>query len=154
LKAVLQRVDRSIAAADELVLPVEYVKDLRGDLSAGEFERDIPFPVRRYFVVLNVPNERVRGEHAHKQCHQFLVCVNGRVTVVADDDSTRQQSLLDSPSLGLYLPPMTWATQYRYSPGAVLLVFASHFYDADDYIRDYGEYLEALEAAGLRASSR
>lgn len=133
---------------------LNYVKDLRGDLSAGEFERDIPFPVRRYFVVLNVPNERVRGEHAHKQCHQFLVCVNGRVTVVADDGSTRQQFLLDSPSLGLYLPPMTWATQYRYSPGAVLLVFASHFYDADDYIRDYGEYLEALEAAGLRASSR
>src|SRR5690606_27532651 len=70
---------------------LNYVKDLRGDLSAGEFERDIPFPVRRYFVVLNVPTERVRGEHAHKQCHQFLVCVSGRVTVVADDGGTRQQ---------------------------------------------------------------
>jgi hypothetical protein len=123
---------------------LNYVKDLRGDLSAGEFERDIPFPVRRYFVVLNVPNERVRGQHAHKQCHQFLVCPSGRVSVVADDGSTRQEFLLDSPSLGLFLPPMTWATQYRYSADAVLLVFASHFYDADDYIRDYGEYLAAL----------
>ncbi|GAA1805840.1 isomerase [Planosporangium flavigriseum] len=117
-----------------------FVRDLRGDLSVGEFERDIPFPVHRYFVVLGVPNEKVRGQHAHKECHQFLVCVKGRCSVVADDGVSRQEFLLDSPETGLYLPPMTWGTQYRYSADAVLLVFASHYYDADDYIRDYAEF--------------
>ena len=36
---------------------------------------------------------------------------------------------------------MTWGTQYKYSPDAVLLVLASHPYDAGDYIRDYSEYV-------------
>jgi UDP-2-acetamido-3-amino-2,3-dideoxy-glucuronate N-acetyltransferase len=122
---------------------LNYVKDLRGDLSAGEFEQDIPFAVRRYFAVHNVPNEKVRGQHAHKKCHQFLVCVSGRCTVVADDGLARQDFLLDHPAVGLYLPPMTWGTQFRYSADAVLLVFASHGYDPDDYIRDYGEFVAA-----------
>jgi carbonic anhydrase/acetyltransferase-like protein (isoleucine patch superfamily) len=123
---------------------LDFIKDLRGDLSVGEVERDIPFSIARYFVVLNVPNERVRGQHAHRQCHQFLVCLTGRCSIVADDAVTRQEFLLDRPSLGLHLPPMTWGTQYRYSPGAILLVLTSHPYDPDDYIRDYGEFVGAV----------
>jgi dTDP-4-dehydrorhamnose 3,5-epimerase-like enzyme len=122
---------------------LDYVQDLRGDLSVGEFERDIPFPVRRYFIVFDVPSEKVRGQHAHRECHQFLICVKGRCSVVADDGVVRQEFLLDSPATGLYLPPMTWATQYRYSPDAALLVFASHYYDAADYIRDHAEFVSA-----------
>jgi hypothetical protein len=122
---------------------LDYVRDLRGDLSVGEFERDIPFPVRRYFIVFDVPDEKVRGQHAHRECHQFLICVKGSCSVVADDGVARQEFLLDSPATGLYLPPMTWATQYRYSPDAALLVFASHYYDAADYIRDHAEFVAA-----------
>ncbi|MEV0566133.1 WxcM-like domain-containing protein [Dactylosporangium sp. NPDC050588] len=122
---------------------LDYVHDLRGDLSVGEFERDIPFPVKRYFIVFDVPNEKVRGQHAHRECHQFLICVKGRCSVVADDGVVRQEFLLDSPATGLYLPPMTWATQFRYSPDAALLVFASHYYDAADYIRDHAEFVSA-----------
>jgi acetyltransferase-like isoleucine patch superfamily enzyme/dTDP-4-dehydrorhamnose 3,5-epimerase-like enzyme len=129
---------------------LDAVKDLRGDLSAGEFERDIPFPVRRYFIVYDVPSEKVRGQHAHKQCHQFLICVKGRCTVVADDGVARQEFRLDSPATGLYLPPLTWATQFRYSSDATLLVFASHYYDAEDYIRDYADFvsLAAIDHCG------
>jgi hypothetical protein len=49
--------------------------------------------------------------------------------------------LLDDPSLGLRIPPMIWATEYKFSPDAALLVFASDVYKAEDYIRDYAEYL-------------
>lgn len=116
------------------------ITDMRGSLSVGEFEKSIPFPVKRYFLVFDVPSEETRGEHAHKECHQFLICVHGSCNVVADDGVNRQEFVLDRPNLGLHLPPMTWGIQYKYSSDAVLLVFASHYYESSDYIRNYAEF--------------
>ena len=123
------------------------VEDMRGYLSVGEFGRDIPFEVKRYFLVYNVPSVEIRGEHAHHACKQFLIAVKGSVHVVADDGNHREQFELNSPARGLYLPPMTWGIQYRYTPDAVLLVLASEHYDGSDYIRDYDEFL-GLSRAG------
>jgi len=119
-------------------LPV--VRDMRGSVSVGEVERHVPFVPRRYFLVFDVPGREVRGEHAHKTCHQFLVCVSGSCAVLVDDGSARREVSLDRPSLGLYLPPMVWSVQYKYTRDAKLLVLASEHYDPDDYIRDYAEY--------------
>ena len=99
-------------------------------------------------MVYGVPSRETRGEHAHKACAQFLICTAGSVRVLADDGHARADILLDSPHKGLLLPPMTWGTQYEYSADAVLLVFASHPYDNDDYIRSYDEFLAAVDAAG------
>jgi UDP-2-acetamido-3-amino-2,3-dideoxy-glucuronate N-acetyltransferase len=119
-----------------------FVQDLRGKLSAGEIGVHVPFEAKRYFLVFGVSSKEVRGEHAHKTLHQFLVCVHGRCHVVADDAENRREFLLDSPTVGVYLPPMVWATQYKYTEDAVLLVLASERYDATDYIRDYSEFLK------------
>jgi acetyltransferase-like isoleucine patch superfamily enzyme/dTDP-4-dehydrorhamnose 3,5-epimerase-like enzyme len=116
------------------------VDDLRGALTAGEFLRDIPFQPKRYFIVSEVPGKEVRGEHAHKKCEQFLVCVHGTVSVVVDDGSAAEEIELNQSNQGLYVPPMIWAVQYKYSPDAMLLVFASDYYDAADYVRDYEEF--------------
>lgn len=115
--------------------------DLRGALSVMEFGRELPFLPVRCFTVFDVPSEETRGEHAHHACHQFLVCVHGSVRVLADDGERREEFLLDSPELGVHIPPMIWGTQYRYSRDAVLLVFASLPYDADDYIRNYHDFV-------------
>jgi len=123
---------------------LKQVKDLRGNLSAGEFTRDIPFAIKRYFLVYDVPSAETRGEHAHHTCHQFLVCVRGTCAVVADDGLRRQEFKLDSPDLGIHLPPMVWGIQYKYSADALLLVFASEHYDAHDYVRDYDEFLRLV----------
>ena len=117
------------------------VDDLRGSLSFGEASLHIPFPIKRYFLVFGVSSQHIRGEHAHRTLHQFLICVHGSCHIVADDGSARQEFTLDRPTIGLHLEPMTWAVQYKYSRDAVLLVFASDFYDADDYIRDYATFL-------------
>jgi len=77
----------------------------------------------------------------NRQCEQFLMAVKGSVRVRVDDGRQREEFCLDSPGLGLHLPPMVWGTQYRYSEGAMLLVLASLPYDPADYIRDYGEFL-------------
>ncbi|MGH8420469.1 MAG: WxcM-like domain-containing protein [Pseudomonas sp.] len=122
------------------------VADIRGSLSAGEFERSVPFKCERYFLVYDVPTAETRGEHAHRVCHQFLVAVKGSVHVVADDGVNREEFVLDSPNKGIHLPPMTWGIQYRYSQDAVLMVFASHYYDADDYIRNYDEFKSLVKS--------
>lgn len=118
------------------------VEDIRGRLTVGEFSRSIPFDVKRYFMVYGVPSMETRGEHAHKECHQFLICVSGTCSVVADDGTNRDEFKLTSPNVGVYLPPRVWGIQYKYSADAVLLVFASHYYDGNDYIRDYAEFLK------------
>jgi UDP-2-acetamido-3-amino-2,3-dideoxy-glucuronate N-acetyltransferase len=123
------------------------VADMRGSLSVGEFGQDIPFEVKRYFLVYDVPSVEIRGEHAHRSCQQFLVAVKGSVHVVADDGVNREQFMLDKPGVGLYLPPMTWGIQYRYSADAVLLVLASEHYDGADYVRDY-EQFQSLATGG------
>jgi acetyltransferase-like isoleucine patch superfamily enzyme/dTDP-4-dehydrorhamnose 3,5-epimerase-like enzyme len=119
-------------------LPI--VNDLRGNLSFGEYDRHLPFIPKRYFLVFDVPSKEVRGEHAHKMLKQFLVCIKGSCSVVVDDGREREEVTLNTPGIGLYMPPMVWSTQYKYSNDAVLLVLASDVYDADDYIRDYQEF--------------
>ncbi|MDO9605982.1 MAG: WxcM-like domain-containing protein [Hydrogenophaga sp.] len=123
------------------------VLDIRGSLTVGEFDRSIPFAVKRYFMVFDVPSMETRGEHAHRECHQFLICVRGSCAVVADDGRNRQEFLLDRPDVGVHLPPMVWGIQYKYSADAVLLVFASHHYDSADYIRNYAEFRQLVGAA-------
>jgi UDP-2-acetamido-3-amino-2,3-dideoxy-glucuronate N-acetyltransferase len=123
------------------------VVDIRGNLTVGEFDRNIPFQPKRYFIVFDVPSMETRGEHAHRECHQFLICVRGSCAVVADDGVHRQEFLLDRPDVGIHLPPMVWGIQYKYSADAVLLVYASHYYDNLDYIRNYAEFRQLVGAA-------
>lgn len=126
------------------------IVDLRGALSFGEIDAHLPFTPQRFFIVYDVPSEEVRGEHAHKACHQFLICVKGSCTIVLDDGAHRDELRLDSAKVGLHIPPMVWGIQYRFSPDAVLLVLASDTYDAADYIRNYDEFLAAVGKAEPR----
>lgn len=124
-------------------------EDIRGRLVAAEMAEVLPFKPARFFLVHAVPGSEVRGEHAHRLCEQFLVCVKGSVHVLVDDGRTRQEIVLDRPEIGVHVEPLVWGTQYKYSADAVLLVFASHPYDPNDYIRDYGEWLETLKRHDL-----
>lgn len=124
------------------------VVDERGALVIAEASGQIPFAAERAFFVLDVPAGEPRGIHAHRACHQFLICLRGSVKAMVDDGDRRTVVTLDRRSVGLYMPPLTWGTQYDYSPDAVLAVLASHRYDPDDYIHDYEEFL-ALAAPRL-----
>jgi UDP-2-acetamido-3-amino-2,3-dideoxy-glucuronate N-acetyltransferase len=139
-RSPLSTVDTAVREVQLVRVPI--VEDMRGNLMAREFGRGLPFVPQRYFVVFDVPSKEVRGAHAHRLCQQFLVCLRGSVAVVCDDGTHKQETLLDSPELGLYLPPMVWGVQYQYTADAMLLVLASHGYDAADYIRDYAEFLK------------
>ena len=121
------------------------IVDDRGKLSVGEVPTEIPFYPARYFVVYDVPSFELRGEHAHKLCQQFLVCLHGTCNILLDDGIESCELKLDSPDLGVFMPEMIWGTQYKYTSDAVLLVFASRPYEFEDYIRNYNEFLSELE---------
>ena len=137
------------------VVRLPRIVDLRGSLTFGEYDRHLPFVPKRYFVIFGVPTAEVRGEHAHKEAHQFLVCLSGTCSVVLDDGLHREEIELSHPDVGIHLPPMVWGIQYKFSSDAILLVLASDVYDADDYIRDYPQYLAAVaESRARRGAAR
>ncbi|MCU0625055.1 MAG: FdtA/QdtA family cupin domain-containing protein [Gemmatimonadaceae bacterium] len=116
------------------------LRDARGLLSFGEHTAHLPFVPLRYFLIAGVPSGSLRGEHAHRELQQFLVCVHGGCRVVLEDGTHREQVLLDSPGVGVYIAPMTWTTILHDSPDTTVLVLASDTYREADYIRDYEEF--------------
>jgi acetyltransferase-like isoleucine patch superfamily enzyme/dTDP-4-dehydrorhamnose 3,5-epimerase-like enzyme len=136
-----------VVAGKAVLHPLTQAVDMRGSLAAMEFASQCPFIPKRLFMVHGVPNKSVRGEHAHHECHQFLIAASGSVTVSVDDGKNRGSVVLSSPDRGLYIPQLTWGSQYQFSSDAVLLVLASHEYDDADYIRDYGKYLEVVSGS-------
>ena len=121
--------------------------DPRGSLTVGEVPGELPFTPKRYFAVYGVPPSQLRGEHAHKECEQFLLCLNGSLRVLLDDGFSRCEVTLDRPDMGVYMPAMVWGTQYKYSSDAVLLVLASMLYEPSDYIRDYDKFIALVKSA-------
>ncbi len=116
-------------------------KDKRGALCALEGERDIPFAIARCFSIYEVAEHELRGQHAHRECHQFFQCVRGSCTIVLDDGSKRATVRLEHPTMGLHVPPMIWNTILHCSSDVALLVYASHHYDTNDYLRDYDAFV-------------
>jgi acetyltransferase-like isoleucine patch superfamily enzyme len=145
-----EKAEGSTVLQEVPVRGVEFVEfpefsDARGNLTVTDLPGELPFIVKRLFMVYEVPSKNVRGEHAHKELHEILICMHGRCSVIVEDGQNRYEVDLDRPTLGLHIPPMTWTTQYKFSSDAVLLVLASDIYKADDYIRDYDEYLRAVK---------
>ena len=129
------------------IIAIRKIDDPRGELIPIELAETLPFKMARLFFVTHVPSQRVRGEHAHRACHQFLICLQGSVSVAVDNGTIRELHVLNCPEIGLYIPPMTWASQFHYSTDSVLAVFASHPYDANDYIRDYPTFLQEVKGS-------
>lgn len=134
-----------LGVGDSALYLMRRISDARGALSVGEVPTEVPFSPARYFTVFDVPSVELRGEHAHKLCQQFLICMHGSCRVLLDDGDKRCEVTLDRPDMGVFMPEMIWGTQYRYSPDAVLLVFASRTYEADDYLRTYDDFLQERE---------
>lgn len=136
----------SIVPGVEL-LSLRVAADMRGKLTVAQAGAGLPFIPQRIFMVHDVPSRETRGEHAHRECHQLLICVQGQCVAVADNGTVRQEFVLDANNKALYMPPRIWGTQYRYSVDAVLLVLASHPYDPADYVRDYREFVSMVGGA-------
>ena len=122
--------------------------DDRGQLVAIEAMKDLPFEVKRvYYIYDTLPGVR-RGFHAHKCLQQILVCVSGSCKIHLDDGTDTAEVVLDKPNDGLYIANNMWREMYDFTPGAVLLVLASEYYDEADYIRDYDAFIKMIKGDG------
>lgn len=116
-----------------------------GSLSFFEAERDIPFPIKRIYYIHNVPKNTQRGAHAHKTLKQLLFCPFGSINILLDNGTEKEEVTLDTPSMGLVLESCIWRDMTWLEENSVLCVAASDYYDEDDYIRDYDEFMEYVQ---------
>ena len=122
------------------VIDIRRYSDTRGYLSVVENGIDIPFDIKRIYCLYMVP-EVARGAHAHKALQQLLIATSGSVEVIMDDGKEKKSFMLDRPWKGLLIPAGLWRDLENFSGGAVLMCLASEKYKAEDYIRDYNEFL-------------
>lgn len=109
--------------------------DLRGNLSFLEELKDIPFEVKRVYWLYDVPQEQLRGNHAHKTSEQLIICTQGRISVVLESQSgDRMDFLLENPAQGLYIPPLWWGRMVFHDQ-AMMIGLASDEFNEEDYIR-------------------
>lgn len=125
------------------VVALPKITDPRGNLTFIEGNNHIPFDIKRVFYLYDVPTAEGRGAHAHRNLHQFVICLSGSFDVAIDDGEFQATIHLNRPWKGLHIPPMIWAAEVNFDPGSVCLVLASDLYIEEDYIRDYEIFLSA-----------
>jgi len=117
-------------------------EDSRGNLSFIEEFRHTPFKIERVYWIYDVPGGQVRGGHAFKKQQELIVALSGSFDVVVDDGNNKQTYSLNRSYYGLYLPNSLWRQMQNFSTNSLALVLSSTYYNEDDYIFDYKEFLK------------
>lgn len=119
--------------------------DQRGKLIIVESNKDIPFDIKRIFYIYGSDSDVVRGQHANRNSEFVFINVAGSSKIKVSDGVNEAIIVLDKPNEGVYLPKMTWKEMYDFSKDSVLLVLANTYYDGNEYIRDFDEYLKIIK---------
>jgi len=126
------------------IIELPKISDPRGNLTFIESKQHVPFEIKRVFYLYDIPTAADRGAHAHRQLHQFIVCLSGSFDVSLDDGVQKKSVHLNRPWQGLHIPPMIWASEINFDAGSICMVLASENYDESDYYRNYNEYIKAI----------
>ncbi len=118
--------------------------DERGSLVSLEASRNVPFDFKRIYYIFGTRDDVSRGFHAHKQLSQVAVCVKGSCRFVMDDGITREEVILNSPTVGIVIDKMIWHEMHDFTEDCVMLVLADDYYFESDYIRDYKRFVNVV----------
>ena len=118
--------------------------DVRGNLSFVEQNSHIPFEIKRTYWIYDVPGGEARGGHAFRKNQEFIIALSGSFDVIVDDGQNKTTYTLNRSYYGLYVPAGLWRTMENFSTNSLALVLSSTKYDAEDYIRDYQEFLNFI----------
>ena len=119
--------------------------DDRGNLVVAEYEKEIPFIVKRIYYIYGVSDDKRRGFHSHKNLQQVYIAIHGSIKVMLDDGEKQETILLNNPEKGLYIGHNVWREIFDFSKDAVLLVLASEGFSEEDYIRTYSDFILSLK---------
>ena len=122
--------------------------DGNGQLSFFEGKHDVPFDIKRIYYISGVPAGKKRGYHAHKKLKQLLFCPYGEILITLDDGERRISHLLNDPSEGILIESALWREMLWLKKNSILCVAASEYYDLNDYIRNYDQFLEYKKIEG------
>jgi dTDP-4-dehydrorhamnose 3,5-epimerase-like enzyme len=129
------------------IITFKKATDYRGALVALEGNKNVPFDIKRVYYIFETDLNFVRGQHAHKNLKQLMICTSGACTVRLDDGNEKEEVRLDRPDKGLYIENLIWREMYDFTPDCVMMVLTDQYYDPDDYIREYDDFLKAVKEA-------
>ena len=129
---------------DYKILNFDTKNDNRGSLIALENLKEIPFEIQRIYYIYDTNPDFPRGAHAHKELEQVLIMMDGSCEIVLNDGRHSKSIILNRPDIGLFIGKNMWREMRNFSYGAKLLVLASDFYNENEYIRDYDEFLRMV----------
>jgi dTDP-4-dehydrorhamnose 3,5-epimerase-like enzyme len=133
----------SIARVRLIELP-RYARE-DGEIVVAQAFNQVPFVMARVFT-LTAPRGARRGEHAHRRCTQFMLCVHGSVDVLCDDSRDKEVFALDRNNLALCVPPTIWNTLVFKEEGSVVMVLCDRLFEEADYLREYDEFVAFRKA--------
>lgn len=119
--------------------------DERGSLIAIENNHNVPFDIKRVYYIFGTKEGVRRGFHAHKNLKQLAICVSGNCKFLLDDGNIKDNIELSNPNQGLLIEGLIWREIYDFTPDCVLMVLADEYYDENDYIRNYDDFLKVVE---------
>lgn len=123
------------------IIELNKISNRAGNITVVEAEKSVPFPVERVYYLYDIPAYAERGGHAHKQLFQLIVAASGSFNITLSDGKIKRSFMLNNPNQGLLIVPGIWRELNDFSSGSVSLVLASHAYEAEDYIRDFDDFL-------------
>ena len=122
------------------IISLPKILDTRGNLSFFESGNQIPFDIKRTYWIYDVPGGEIRGGHAFKNSHEFIVALSGSFDVILNDGKKEIKISLNRSYQGLYVPNMLWRRLENFSTNSLVLIASSISYNDADYIRDYEEF--------------
>lgn len=134
------------ASAGCRLIDLPKIPDRRGNLSFAEGHRHVPFAIRRAYWIYDVPGGQMRGGHAYHELEEVFIALSGSFDIVVDDGLRTVRFNMRRSYVGLYVPKLRWRQLENFSTNAVCLILASGKYNEGDYIRDYGLFLDVIEA--------
>lgn len=120
--------------------------DERGKLVSLEGNRNVPFEIKRVYYIFDTLPDQDRGMHAHKELEQLIIAIDGSCEFILDDGKTRESVRLNRPDEALYIGKNMWREMKHFSYGCKLMIIASTYYEAEEYIRDYNEFLKEVNS--------
>lgn len=127
---------------DVKIIDLPKFLDVRGNLSFAENFKQIPFEIKRSYWIYDVPGGENRGGHAFRKNEEVVIALSGAFDVIVDDGSQKRTFSLNRSYYGLYIPKGLWRSMENFSTNSFALEFGSEHYDANDYVREYDEFIK------------